>query len=92
MWTLRNLAYGPNVYFLTRYVGRLRAAVAAADAAGDFAVSEKLFSQCAADVANEVKKMTAFLFVINVKKSPFFVDAEEDRYMIDCNYCFVCVS
>lgn len=71
------LAYGPHIYFLTRYIGRLRAAVAASDAES-LGANHKLFQQGGEGLASEVKKAMAFLFVINVKKSPFFVDAEED--------------
>lgn len=75
-----SLAYGPNVYFLTRYIGRLRAALVATAASDQLAEHEKLMQHGGEEVAKEVKKTMAFLLVINVKKSPFFVDAEEDSY------------
>lgn len=73
------LAYGPTVYFVTRYIGRLRAAIAASKTIT--AEHAKLFEKASGDLAREVKRIMAFLFVINVKKSPFFVDAEEDTYV-----------
>lgn len=75
-----SLAYGPNVYFLTRYIGRLRAALVATAASDQVAEHEKLMQHGGEEAAKEVKKTMAFLLVINVKKSPFFVDAEEDSY------------